>query len=626
MKIIWIIIGIVCITTTFIGESYASSHRCNYHDISYDENKNNINSRIQAIYGNEVSQRVADYVKLDKITAFQLLLFLANQHGISECKKINEKQIAAQKGGINQNIIDSINQFKKQSIKEYLSDSGVSYDMKYSKPIQTIDNSILPNVHEYGENWDLIVDPSKIKPTSPDHKYLAQLEYVVTKSDYPKTRYVVTLLVTPWEHSAFVMYTVRLFNLESSILVLEIPDGVDRYTEPYSTLATPIPNIADRCIFLTTTEESADNKSAIVCQKNKFYFVIATDKLDPSVESEVKELANILSTSLDTEIGFRDLFPSQNLYDKQIATKLIKEFEKKLEKKFSPVIKQEEENMKKTKILISELEDRLPQIEKEIVQTQKEAFNAKNDLERYGYGLLIASKHGELKQTTLKLEETRKNLSKHEQEYRKYVDRHNTRLSNAMFDLGLISEEQKDRYYYSMKVLKFEDYFSDELNIDSKKVNAKKSEYDDKTKNDNKIKKKTEKKVDAKKTAEKKKVAKPANKTTKSSDIKTTKTVKKATSEDCSIWASMYAANKDTVNSYVESAYGKEEVSKRLADYVTTNADVTGFIGTANEMAAKLVSSCGYNEKTIKSGFGGFNQNIIDSVEIYMGMAISAIR
>lgn len=311
----------------------------------------------------------------------------------------------------------------------------------------------------------------------------------------------------------------------------------------------------------------------------------------------------------------------------QIQSELIKSIEAEITESHLHFIKEYEKKIEDTKLLIAELEQDKIAILNEIDRANKDYLNAKNEMEAYGYGMVVFSLHGKLKNKDLELSDAYYDLKHAEETRADSIIRHNINFGNMLVDRGLITEDQRKSVVdITTKTLKFEDYLNKKT---VKSVTETKKKADDvkekTTKKQDKKTKKTEKKVDAKKTTEKKKIAKPANKAIKSSDAKTTKTAK-TMSDDCSVWASMYAASKDTVNSYVESAYGKEEVSKRLADYVTTDAEVTESIGMANEMAAKLIGSCGYNEKTIRSDFGGFNQNIIDSIEIYKGMAIGTIR
>lgn len=135
--------------------------------------------------------------------------------------------------------------------------------------------------------------------------------------------------------------------------------------------------------------------------------------------------------------------------------------------------------------------------------------------------------------------------------------------------------------------------------------------------------KQTTSKTEAKKTNEQ--TVKTINKDTKSSDAKTTK-MTKSMLEQCNVWKNLYVLSKNTVNYYTEASYGKVEVSQRVADYVTTIGDVYDNIKLANGATEDLISSCNYNERTIKDVLGGINQNIIDSVEIYKGKSIMAIR
>ncbi|WP_179369101.1 hypothetical protein [Candidatus Nitrosotenuis sp. DW1] len=98
-----------------------------------------------------------------------------------------------------------------------------------------------------------------------------------------------------------------------------------------------------------------------------------------------------------------------------------------------------------------------------------------------------------------------------------------------------------------------------------------------------------------------------------------------ASLEDCGAWSNIYRLNVATVNNAVSTRFGTEEVSQRVADHVTSGGSVSDSIGSANNAAKVLVDSCFYNDKSVIDVFGGFNQNIIDSVALYSNVPFKEI-
>lgn len=205
-------------------------------------------------------------------------------------------------------------------------------------------------------------------------------------------------------------------------------------------------------------------------------------------------------------------------------------------------------------------------------------------------------------------------------------------VTDIIIGINELSAFLVDKCYYTEKSLEKVHGTLNQNIIDSLKIYKGMSIKDIKTSQAKQTTSKNEvKKTDTKKKTEVKKKTETKVKSSVKKDAKSntpnTKPAKKASLKDCGVWEQSYKINRDTANSAVELVYGKDEVSARVADFATSGGDVSNSIGKVNEVTANLAQNCGYTEELVPKVLGGgINQNIIDSIEIYKGMSIRAIR